>query len=270
MRHPKHPIVRMTLLWIAALLLLSSSGCFLSARVDLSATPSKIFSKDLMDRSVSQKSTNNTPETLPGTELSQEAVDAVGVDAFFTVDEISDEVFNRMYGLSFKADCTVPRDSLRYLRVLCRDYDGAIFVGEMVVNIEIAQDVSDIFKTLYLASYPIERMSLVDEYGADDDASMEADNTSAFNYRLIAGTNNLSNHALGMAIDINPFYNPYVIPDENYCSPVDADEYADRSWDFPYKITKGDLCYTLFLEHGFSWGGDWSEIKDYQHFEKTI
>ena len=104
-------------------------------------------------------------------------------------------------------------------------------------------------------------------FGASDDASMLADNTSCFNYRLVPGQGNLSRHALGMAVDVNPFENPY-IDTKGVIRPPEAAEFVDRSRDFPHKIDRQDLCCRLFLEHGFMWGGGWARSKDYQHFQK--
>ena len=120
----------------------------------------------------------------------------------------------------------------------------------------------------------VEGIRLIDDYNGDDTASMEANNTSCFNYRVVDGTTSLSKHALGCAIDINPFYNPYVVFDktgngQDYISPKGSEIYADRSKDFAYKIDEQDLCYRLFKEHGFTWGGNWNSCKDYQHFQKT-
>ena len=101
---------------------------------------------------------------------------------------------------------------------------------------------------------------------------MEADNTSCFNYRVVAGSDALSRHALGLAVDINPLYNPYVSYEEDgtqNISPASASAYADRSVHFPYKIDENDLCYKLFIQHGFTWGGHWNNVKDYQHFQKA-
>ena len=101
---------------------------------------------------------------------------------------------------------------------------------------------------------------------------MADNNTSCFNYRVIAGTSKLSNHSYGMAIDINPFFNPYVtFPNgEPHASPTGSEYYIDRDKDFAYKITTDDLAYKLFTEHGFTWGGNWKSSKDYQHFEKKL
>lgn len=101
---------------------------------------------------------------------------------------------------------------------------------------------------------------------------MEANNTSCFNYRVVDGTSSLSRHAYGLAVDINPLYNPYVTyPNgKRRVSPAASEIYADRSLDFPAKIDKNDLCYQLFTEHGFTWGGNWKTMKDYQHFQKAL
>ncbi|MBP5390375.1 MAG: M15 family metallopeptidase [Bacteroidales bacterium] len=208
----------------------------------------------------------------PGERVSEEALAALGADVFFRVDTLGDEVFARMDGVSWKPGCPVPREELRYLRVLHRDASGAAYVGEMVVNQSIAQDVLEIFRALFDAGYPIEKMRLIDDYGGDDAASMAANNSSCFNYRPKAhNTAELSLHASGRAIDINPRYNPYVrvrADGTRLVEPPEAAPYADRSRPSPYRIERGDLCHRLFLEHGFRWGGGWASGPDYQHFEK--
>ena len=188
----------------------------------------------------------------------------------FCQEEIPDEVFSRMMGKSYKEECTTPREELRYLRVLHYNKVGEELQGELVCHKDIADDLLAIFRELYQAKYLIERMVLIDEYDADDEASMRANNTSAFNFRKASGMRTLSKHSTGMAIDINPLYNPLVKHREGRTRvyPSNATPYIDRSQDFPYKIVKGDLCYRLFKKYGFSWGGDWKSSKDYQHFEK--
>ena len=193
----------------------------------------------------------------------------------FSVREISDDLFDRMKrGNTYKDDCVVPREDLRYLLVLHKDKNGHTHQGEMVVHKLIAQDVSEIFKKLYDAGYPIERMVLPDNYLADDEIMMRDNNSSGFNFRFISHTDRISKHGLGMAVDINTLYNPYhkIVKNEDgseaeLIEPATGAPYLDRTKDFDYKIEKGDLCYTLFTEKGFVWGGDWSDRKDYQHFE---
>lgn len=205
-----------------------------------------------------------------GSTVTKAEVEQFGVDNCFKVCDIDDKTFARMQGKSYKAECTIPLSELRYIKALHVTQDGVILLGEMVVNRAIAQDVVAILRRLYEAGYPIERMVLVDEYNADDELSMRANNSSAFNYRHTPGGTRLSAHSRGMAVDINPLYNPYVkrYPDRVYVAPATATEYVNRHGAFPYKIDRDDLCCRLFLEHGFEWGGDYKTIKDYQHFEK--
>lgn len=188
----------------------------------------------------------------------------------FYISGIPDDIFAKMQGKSYKDDCTVPRDDLRYVHVLHMGFDGEVKDGELVVSRKIADDVLEIFEELYKADYPIEKVRLVDEYDADDEASMSDNNSSAFNFRFISHTTRISKHGLGMAVDINTRYNPYVktVNGKLSIEPANGADYVDRSKDFSYKIDHDDLCYKLFTEHGFSWGGDWTHSKDYQHFER--
>lgn len=197
-------------------------------------------------------------------------VHRTGEDVWFTINTIDDTTFSRMKGRSYKAECTIPRSELRYLTLLHYTLDGQIRRGELVCNRVIANDLIQIFRQLFKARYPIERMVLVDEYGADDERSMEDNNSSAFNYRPTPTGRTLSAHSRGMAIDINPLYNPYIKHRDNgtLIAPKAGAEYTDRNKKFPYKLHSNDLCVKLFLARGFEWGGDYKSIKDYQHFEK--
>ena len=190
--------------------------------------------------------------------------------SYFTINEIDDALFERINGKSYKADCNVPLEELRYITVAYCDFNGETRKGEMICNKAIADDLIDIFRNLYAASYPIERIQLIDDYDAEDRKSMEANNTSCFNFRKIAGSKTLSKHALGLAVDINPLYNPFVKYGKSgrKVSPESGAPYADRTAKFPHKIDTNDLCYQEFVKHGFKWGGNWKSVKDYQHFEK--
>ena len=140
----------------------------------------------------------------------------------------------------------------------------------MICNTYIAAALIDIFQKLYKANYPIEKMRLVDDYDADDEMSMRDNNSSCFNFRFISHTTKVSKHGLGLAVDINTLYNPYIkyVDGKRILEPATAESYLDRSKNFPYKIDEDDLCYKLFTEHGFNWGGNcWDNRKDYQHFE---
>lgn len=188
----------------------------------------------------------------------------------FTSVALNDSLFARMQGLSYPKGCPILRADLRWVRVLHYDAKGKVHQGEIVCNKAIADDLVDIFRQLYKAKYPIERIRPIDEYGADDERSMSDNNTSSFCYRTVDGTARLSKHATGMAIDINTRYNPYVRKRNGrlLVSPTNGRPYADRTKSFPYKIKKGDLLYRLFIQHGFRWGGNWRSMKDWQHFEK--
>lgn len=187
----------------------------------------------------------------------------------FYISPITDDIFNRIYGKSYKADCTVPREELRYLHILHKDMNGNTLEGEMIVNVHIADQVLAIFQELYAAGYPIEKVHLIDEYNADDELSMEDNNSSSFNFRFISHTTKVSKHGLGLAVDINPLYNPYTktVDGKRIVEPVTGEPYLDRNAKYPYKIEKGDFCYRLFEKYGFEWGGNWTDRKDYQHFE---
>ena len=194
-----------------------------------------------------------------------------GPDRFFKVMPIGDDLKAQMQGCSYKDDKLVSWDDLRYVQVLHCDREGNSIVGELVCHAAIADDLMQIFVELYNEHYPIEKIRLVENYGGDDEVSMLDNNTSCFNQRSITAGGRASKHSYGLAVDINPKYNPYykMRAGGRACvKPESSAEYLNRSMDFPYKITKGDLCYRLFRQHGFHWGGEWASGKDYQHFER--
>ena len=206
-----------------------------------------------------------------GAVVSYNEVMTFGIDNCFTQHNIDNALFKRIYGKSFKHNCTIKRTELRYLHLLHYTIDGHIKLGEMICHKDVSDDLISIFRQLFDAKYPIERMKLIDDYNADDVKSMNHNNTTCFNYRVVAGSKKLSNHSMGKAVDINPLYNPYVKrrADGSYkINPETGRKYANRSRNFKYKIDKDDLAYRLFTKHGFRWGGNYRSLKDYQHFEK--
>ena len=193
-----------------------------------------------------------------------------GLEKCFAADPIPNGVWQRMQGKTYKDNPYIGRDDLRHIRALHWDYDGKIHIGEMIVNKQIADVVVRIFRQLYDAHYPIQRMLLPDVYDADDEKQMRDNNSSCFCYRAIAGSSKLSKHARGLAVDINTLYNPYYKDRSDgtrFIQPATAAAYCDRTGNFPYKIDENDLCLKLFTEAGFEWGGTWTSCKDYQHFE---
>ncbi len=233
-----------------------------------SADTSNVEPAESGDSAETEAATGESTESAGSNEAEVTTDESTESDAFY-ISPITDEIFARIEGKSFKEDCTLPREDLRYLHVLHKDLDGNEHEGEMIVNKHIADDVLDILKQLYDADYPIEKIRLVDEYNAEDKASMEDNNSSAFNFRFISRTTRVSKHGLGLAVDINTLYNPYtkVVDGKRIIEPITGEPYLDRDADFPYKIDENDLCYKLFTEKGFKWGGSWKGCKDYQHFE---
>lgn len=236
---------------------------------------------DLQEEAVTAQSPDAEQENTEITD--QEATDmtqtsnGTGMDRItyrdgFYQETLSDTLIERITGSSYHENDDISLDQLRFLHVLYYDFNHEIKDGELICNELIANDLLEIFSMLYDNAYQIDKMQLIDVYDADDDLSCADDNTACFNYRVVAGSTTLSKHALGMAIDINPFYNPYVTyPDgKERISPAGSEVYADRSNDNPHMIQKGDLCYQLFIDHGFTWGGEWKSLKDYQHFQKVI
>lgn len=207
---------------------------------------------------------------VPQTVVTEAEVKAYGMDSCFRALPLSDAVFARMKGKSYKEGCQVPRTDLRYLKLLHRNKEGKPQLGELVCHKKIATVLTEVFRKFYEAGYRIERMVLVDEYDADDEKAMTANNTSAFNYRAVGGSKVLSKHSQGLAVDINPLYNPCKRLKTGRVEPAAGKPYAenrDKRKDIPYKIDHDDLCYKLLHAHGFVWGGDWRTVKDYQHFE---
>ena len=190
----------------------------------------------------------------------------------FTALPVEGEVLERIRGVSYKPGSSLPATELRYLRIPhYPDIHGDIVLGEMICNASISDDLLAIFRTLFEHHYPIARMQLIDDFGGDDNASMLANNTSCFNDRPKSWSRTeKSRHALGLAVDINPFYNPLVRVRGGvvHVSPPESRAFADRTQVFDYKISKTDLCYREFVARGFRWGGSWASSQDYQHFEK--
>ena len=178
------------------------------------------------------------------------------------VAEIGAEVAARMTA-SWRPGCPVPLEDLRYVTVEHLDGEGGVRLGELVVHADVADGLVGVFAALFEARYPIRSMRLVDEYGADDNASMAADNTSAFNCRAITGGTAWSEHAYGRAIDVNPVENPYVLG--RHVAPPAGRDFVSRP-DLPGVIHDDDAVVRAFAAAGWSWGGDWSSPIDYQHF----
>jgi len=171
-------------------------------------------------------------------------------------------------GASWRPGCPVAPDDLRLLRLSFWGFDDQPHVGSLVVAASVTAAVLEVFHTLYDQRFPIRRMEPVDVYGADDDASMAVDNTSAFNCRpaVAEGPPHWSNHAYGLAIDVNPVENPYIL--SGRVLPPAGAEFVDRSVYRPGMAVAGGVLTSAFAAVGWGWGGTWSN-PDYQHFSST-
>jgi hypothetical protein len=166
---------------------------------------------------------------------------------------------------SWRPGCPVGLAQLRYLRISYRGFDHRAHLGEMVVNASAVQGLRRVFAALFAARFPIRRMRLVDRYRGSDYASIQADNTSAFNCRDATGSSRWSEHAYGLAIDINPIENPYVYANGTTTHPA-SDSYLDRSNVRPGMAVPGGTLVRAFDAIGWGWGGRWPRPTDFQHF----
>jgi hypothetical protein len=171
----------------------------------------------------------------------------------------------RMVGVSWHRGCPVGLDDLRLITLTYRGFDGRTHTGRLVANRSATGVLVSVFRRLYAARFPIRRMEPVDRYGGDDYRSIEADNTSAFNCRAATGSKRWSNHAYGLAIDVNPIENPYVSGGRS--SHRASASYVDRSRHRPGMAYTGGVLVDAFAAAGWGWGGSWSgTVRDYQHF----
>lgn len=177
---------------------------------------------------------------------------------------IPDDVFARMHGKSWSTDPRCPaRDDLAYVEADHRTLDGGQACGELVVARRIADLTLSLLRRLHAIGFPIARMRLIDDHDADDDRSMAADNSSAFCFRTVAGTGLISQHAFGLAIDLNPVENPWVRPDR-FVPPQGA-PFLDRADLRPGMIVRPGPVTRVLDEQGWEWGGDWRHARDYHH-----
>ncbi len=190
-----------------------------------------------------------------------------------TIKPISKYTKQRMVtGGTWRKGCPVSLNDLRYVRLKHRNFYGSEKMGELIVHKDVAKEVVEIFRELYEAGYPIRQMRLVSDFRGSDWQSIEADNTSAFNCRKATGSKNWSKHSYGKAIDLNSIENPYIshsgsivhIKSLQYRKRVHkSNTAADRA-----VLLKNDKAVKIFKKHGWKWGGDWKNVKDYQHFSK--
>jgi D-alanyl-D-alanine carboxypeptidase-like protein len=165
---------------------------------------------------------------------------------------------------SYRAGCPVAPSDLRLVRVSFVGFDGTAHVGALVVNRRVARDVVSVFRRLYVAQFPIRRMTPMSSFHGSDDASMAADNTSGFNCRRAVGGSGWSEHAYGLAIDVNPVENPYLLAGKTL--PPAGRRYRDRAPARRGMAVAGGTLVRAFASVGWKWGGRWTGSPDYQHF----
>ena len=160
--------------------------------------------------------------------------------------------------------CPVGADDLAWVRLTFHGFDGRRHTGELLLHADVADDVTRAFRDLYAARFPIEEMRITRRDELDAPPTGDGNNTGAFACRTTRGSTTYSQHAYGLAVDVNPFQNPYrkgelVLPEL-------ASSYLDRTWRRPGMIRAGGPVVRAFAGIGWSWGGTWQSLKDYQHF----
>ena len=190
-----------------------------------------------------------------------------------SISKITPEIKKRMIkGNSWRKGCPVPLENLRYLRITHIDFKGKDVRGEIIIHKDVSKEMTEIFETLYEIGYPVYKMKLVSDYKGNDWQSIELGNTSAFNCRAATGSKKWSKHSYGKAIDINPIENPYIARSGRISHKASLQyrkrvhkksTYADKAL-----LLKNDKATKIFEKYGWKWGGDWSGVKDYQHFSK--
>jgi hypothetical protein len=168
---------------------------------------------------------------------------------------------------SWQEGCPVGVEDLRYLTMSHYGFDGEFHTGEMIVNATVAEDVVRVFARLHEERFPIEQMRVIRAEEIDDHPTGDWNETTSFVCRPAVGSSNWSQHAFGLAIDLNPFHNPYLKGD--LVIPELARAYTDRDHVREGMILEGDVVVEAFAEIGWAWGGDWNTLKDWMHFSLT-
>jgi hypothetical protein len=183
-----------------------------------------------------------------------------------SIGRVTPKIRRRM-GETWSPRCPVGLDDLRYLNVGFQGFDGRPHTGELVVNAAVARDVVAVFRTLYRARFPIEEMRLPTTADLEAPPTGDGNDTAALVCRATRGQTTWSAHAYGLAIDLNPFMNPYHKGD--LVLPELASAYLDRSWRRPGMILPGGVVTRAFARIGWTWGGDYHSLKDLMHFSSN-
>jgi hypothetical protein len=160
--------------------------------------------------------------------------------------------------------CPVAVDELAYLTVSYVGFDGNPYIGEVIVNASVADAMVEIFRVMFDTGFPLEEVRIIAPEELEAPPTGDGNVTTVFVCRPVTGGTSWSQHAYGLAIDINPFHNPYVKGE--LVLPELATVYADRSLALPGMIVEGDPVVQAFDAIGWGWGGRWTTLTDPQHF----
>ena len=217
--------------------------------------------------SVTETTTTSPASTAPGPTTPASTTPSTTASTS-TFEGSIDDVEQDRLGHSWHPGCPVEPEDLDLVTVTYIGFDDTAHSGEIVVHSEHSRAVMAVFESLFDNHYPIESIIPIGDLpeGAEDD-DPEYSNTSGFHCRAVAGTARWSQHAFGLAIDLNPHLNPFVRGEEVW--PTGSAMYVDRRLDEPGMIIEGDAVTIAFDSIGWSWGGRWQNLKDYQHFSST-
>lgn len=182
----------------------------------------------------------------------------------YAIGPVPDDVVARS---TWRPKCPVSLDQLAYIQMTFWGFDHLPHTGEMIVNASVAEDVVGVFAKLYAARFPIEEMRVVRREEVHEPPTGDTNVTSSFECRQVTLGDTWSQHSYGLAVDINPFDNPYLRGD--IVAPERASAYVDRSWRRPGMIFEGDVVTEAFDALGWGWGGRWSSLKDWMHFSQN-
>ena len=176
---------------------------------------------------------------------------------------VPDDVLARS---SWHEGCPVSVADLAYVTMSHYGFDGDVHTGEMIVNARVAEDVVSVFEQLFIAQFPIEEMRVTRADEIDAPPTGDGNVTGSFACRDAVNTGRWSQHAFGLAVDINPFHNPYVKGD--LVIPELASYYIDRDLDLPGMVD-ASVAVEAFAAIGWGWGGNWNSLKDWMHFSES-
>ncbi len=187
-----------------------------------------------------------------------------GDEFAWTIDAVPPDIVARS---SWSEDCPVTLDDLAYVTVSHYGFDGEYHTGELLVNAAVAEDIVQVFRTLHEARFPIEEMRVVRAEEIDAPPTGDGNDTTSFVCRPAVGSDGgWSWHAFGLAVDVNPFHNPYLKGD--LVLPELASSYTDRDRELPGMVLPDGVVVEAFNEIGWQWGGTWHSLKDWMHFSR--